>query len=259
MFTRKVLTTLVFALFAVASVASEAGAQTVTTFVAGLKNPGKIIYAENYDVFFVSEAGLPMTTNTGRISIVGNDGTVSTLIDRLPSGPAAPNNDPSGPSAMWLDGDTLYIAISAGNAVLNGPAPGSEIPNPNPASPIFSSVLELRLPPQRSLGRVAYQIEPADHARLAGGETLDLGSGNSPVTLRMTANFPDYTPNFRPGRSKQRAFFKSVRLSRRGKQALCGGRVAKSYSDNRSGERTNECLSHIRVACESAALRTAGY
>jgi len=198
MFTRKFLTTLVFVLFTLVSAASEAGAQTATTFVTGLQRPGKIIYDQHYDVFFVSESGPPMTTNTGRISIVGNDGTVSTLIDGLPSGPAAPNNDASGPSAMWLDGNLLYIAIGVGNATLNGPAPGSEIPNPNSASPIFSSVLELRLPARLRLSRLPYQIEPADHTRLASGATLNLGSGNLRAALRMVANLPDFTPNFRP-------------------------------------------------------------
>lgn len=198
MFTKKFLTTLVFLLFAFALVASEAAAQTATTFVTGLKAPTKIIYDQYYGVFFVSEAGAPMTTNTGRISIVSDDGTVATLIDGLPSGPAPPSNDPSGPSALWLDGDALYIAIGNGNATLAGPAAGSEIPNPNSASPIFSSVLELRLPARRRLGRFPYQIEPADHTQLAGGATLNLGSGNSRATLRLVANFPDYTPNFRP-------------------------------------------------------------
>ena len=198
MFTRKHLTTLFFVLVALVFAASETGAQTATTFVTGLKNPVKIIYAQDYGVFFVSEAGSAMTTNTGRISIVSNDGTVGTLIDGLPSAPAPPSNDPSGPSAMWLDGDTLYIAIGGGNATLAGPAPGSEVPNPNPASPIFSSVLELRLPPRLRFGRTEYQIEPADHTRLANGATLNLGYGNFRAMLRLVENLPDYTPNFRP-------------------------------------------------------------
>jgi hypothetical protein len=198
MFPRKFLTTLVFVLLALVSVASEAKAQTATTFVTGLKSPVKIIYSQRYGVFFVSEAGMPTTVNTGRISVVGNDGSVSTLIDGLPSGPAAPNNDPSGPSAMWLDGNSLYIAIGAGNTVLSGPAPGSEIPNPNVASPIFSSIIEMKLPGRGRLGIASYQIQPADHARLATGETLNLGFGAFRSSLRLAANFPDYTPNPRP-------------------------------------------------------------
>jgi len=199
MFTIKSLVNLVFLSFALLFIAAETKAQTATTFVTGLKNPVKIIYSPRYGVFFVAEAGTPMTTNTGRISIVGNDGSVSTLLDGLPSGPAAPNNDASGPSAMWLDGNTLYIAVGSGNSVLNGPAPGSEIPNPNVALPIFSSVLEMKLPAKGRLGTVSYQIQPADHTQLATGETLNLGIGAFRASLKLTVNFPDYTPNPRPG------------------------------------------------------------
>ncbi|MBA3633784.1 MAG: ScyD/ScyE family protein [Acidobacteria bacterium] len=205
MFTKKNLATIIFALFAFVSVVSETKAQTATTFVTGLRNPTKIIYAQRYGVFFVSEAGPPMTTNNGRISIVRNDGSVSTLIDGLPSGPSAPNGDPSGPSAMWLDGNSLYIAIGVGNATLNGPAPGSEIPNPNSASPLFSSILQLDLPTDPSglvfpVGLIfpSYQIQPADQIRLANGETLTLGVRRNRATLRMVANFPDFTPAPRP-------------------------------------------------------------
>ncbi len=198
MFTRKILTTLVFVLFALVSGVPETGAQTATTFVTGLRNPSKIIYAQRYGVFFVSESGPPMTTNTGRISIISTAGAAATLLDGLPSGPAPPNNDAAGPSAMWLDGNTLYIAISTGNATLAGPAPGSEIPNPNPASPLFSSILELQLPSSGRLTRFSYQLQPGDQTRLASGETLTVGSGVNRSTLRMAANFPDFTPSFRP-------------------------------------------------------------
>ncbi len=198
MFTRKLTTTLVFLLFALVSGTLESGAQTANTFVTNLRNPSKIIYAARYGVFFVSEAGPPMTMNTGRISIVSTAGATATLLDGLPSGPAAPNNDASGPSAMWFDGNTLYIAVGNGNATLAGTAPGSEIPNPNPASPLFSSILELRLPPSGRLLRLSYQIQTADHVRLANGETLILGSGISRAALRVAANFPDFTPSFRP-------------------------------------------------------------
>lgn len=203
MFAKRISITIVFILTAFVFVASETQAQTASTFVTGLQSPSKIIYAPRYGVYFVSEAGPPMTTNSGRISIVTNGGTVSTLIDGLPSGPAAPNNDLAGPSAMWLDGSSLYIAISSGNATINGPAPGSEIPNPNPASPIFSSILELRLPTTNqlgfnNLGLISYHIQPADHTRLANGETVNLGFRAYIATLHLVTNFPDYTPNPRP-------------------------------------------------------------
>lgn len=198
MFVKKSLIIIVFAILAFG--ASKIGAQTATVFVTGLQRPTKIIYSERYGVFFVSEAGPPMTVNMGRISIVDEKGGVSTLIDGLPSGPAPPNLDLIGPTAMWLEGDSLYIAIGSGNQTINGPAPGSELPNPNPASPIFSSVLELRLSSRfRRLGRFSYQIQPADHTRLANGEIITLGFLNQPrATLRLSGNFPDFTPNPRP-------------------------------------------------------------
>lgn len=198
MFTKKSFINFIFAFIALTIVASNSAAQTSTVFVTNLRNPTKIIYSARYGVFFVSEAGTPMTTNTGRISIVSNNGSVETLIEGLPSAQAPPNNDTSGPTAMWLDGNSLYIAVGTGNGTIAGPAAGSELPNPNPASPIFSSVLELRLPAKGRLGTVSYQIQTADHTRLANGETVSLGSGLFRASLRLTANFPDYTPNFRP-------------------------------------------------------------
>jgi hypothetical protein len=148
MFTKKLLTIIFFALFALLSIISETKAQTAATFVTGLNAPTKIIYAHRRGYFLVSEGGNAQP-NSGRISIVTNDGFRFTLIDGLPSGLAPPNNEPIGPSAMWLDGNTLYIAIGGGNEVLAGPAPGTEIPNPNPNSPLFSSVLKLNLPVNR--------------------------------------------------------------------------------------------------------------
>ncbi len=192
------LATIVFALFVLVSVVAETGAQTATTFVTGLRNPVKIIYAQRGGYFLVSEAGSAGMTNNGRVSIVTNQGAVSTLLDGLPSGPAAPNNDPSGPAALWFDGNSLYIAIGNGNATLAGPSPGSEIPNPNPASPIFSSILELRMPAFNQFERIPYEIQPADHVRLANGETIFFGFGRFRGSLRVVANFPDFTPNFRP-------------------------------------------------------------
>jgi hypothetical protein len=197
MFTKKILAILVFAFL---FVVSETGAQTSSTFISDLKAPVKIIYAARQGYFLVSEAGIPTVPNSGRISIVTSDGSRLTLLDNLPSGPSTPEGGPSGPSALWLDGNTLYIAIGAGNAVLNGPAPGTEIPNPNPNSPLFSSVLELRLPLPSGflLNRLDYQLQPGDHARLANGETITLGFFRQRAALRLLANFPDFTPNPRP-------------------------------------------------------------
>lgn len=149
----------------------------------------------------MSEAGDALVSNSGRVSLVTNAGARFTLLGGLPSGPAAPNGDPSGPSALWLNGNTLHIVIGAGNAVLNGPFPGTEVPNPHPNSPLFSSVLEFQF---HSIGaefeNLDYQLLPADHSRLAHGETIRFdGKGRLNATLRLVANFPDFTSEPRPG------------------------------------------------------------
>jgi hypothetical protein len=175
-------------------------AQTSSVLVTGMKRPVKIIYAQKQGFFLVSENGDAQTPNSGRISIITNEGGRFTLIDGLPSGITPPNLDNSGPSALVIQGDRLYIAIGNGNATLNGPAQGSEIPNPNPNSPIFSCVLEFRFPPIGfRLGRTEYQLAPGDHARLANGETILLGDLGAPkAQLRLVADFPNFTPAPRP-------------------------------------------------------------
>ena len=186
---------------------SNAQAQTSSVFTAGLKFPQKIIYAPQRGYFLVSEAGIASIPNNGRISIVTTAGARFTLLDGLPSGPATPGGDPSGPSALWIEGNKLYIAIGSGNEVINGPAPGSEIPNPNPNSPLFSSILEYTFPAFdfRLKRDRADVLTREDHFRLANGETIVLGRTGlldsnflPPPTLRLVANFPDFTPSFRP-------------------------------------------------------------
>jgi hypothetical protein len=197
---KKLLLTLMAAILIAAFAGAPVEAQTSSVFMSGMKRPVKIIYAQKQGYFLVSENGDVQTPNSGRISIVTNEGGRFTLLDGLPSGPTPPNLDNSGPSALVIEGNKLYIAIGNGNATLNGPAQGSEIPNPNPNSPLFSSVLEFRFPALGfRLGRTEYQLEPGDHARLANGETILLGAVGTPkAQLRLVANFPDFTPAPRP-------------------------------------------------------------
>ena len=80
-------------------------------------------------------------------------------------------------AALLIQGDKLYIAIGTGNETINGPAQGSEIPNPNPNSPIFSSVLEFRFPSVGFRpGRNEYLLTSNDQAKLATGATITLGN-----------------------------------------------------------------------------------
>ncbi len=192
------LTTTAFLIAAFSNLLVQA--QTSSVFATGMKRPVKIICWQNQGYFLVSENGDAQTPNSGRISIVTNSGQRFTLIDGLPSGITPPNLDNSGPSAMVVQGDKLYIAIGNGNATLNGPAQGSEIPNPNPNSPIFSSVLEFRFPALGfRLGRHEYPLASGDHTRLANGETVLLGNLGAPKALmRLVADFPNFTPAPRP-------------------------------------------------------------
>ena len=73
----------------------------------------------------------------GRVSVIDRKtGARRTLIGGLPSAinqsPAGP--EPTGPSGLALRGRTLYVLIGQGDVVVPGPAPGSEVPNPNPPS-----------------------------------------------------------------------------------------------------------------------------
>lgn len=207
MSTKRILLLTIAVFFIAAFSNARLQAQTSSVVVTGLKVPSKIIYAPQQGYFLVSESGTAAVPNSGRISIVTNDGERFTLIDGLPSGLAPPNNEPAGPSAMWIQGNKLYIAIGSGNAVIAGPAPGSEIPNPNPNSPIFSSVLEYNFPLSgvRFYSTEHSTLTMADHTRLANGETVIFGSvgvisasGDSRARIRLIANFPDFTPAPRP-------------------------------------------------------------
>ncbi|HET9529640.1 MAG TPA: ScyD/ScyE family protein, partial [Blastocatellia bacterium] len=173
-------------------------AQTATTtvFASGLRSPSKIIITPGGNLL-VAEAG--NGPNTGRISIVGPDGSVRTLIDGLPSGFAPPNNEPSGPSGLALRGRILYVTIGAGDATLNGPVPGTEMPNPDPSSPFLSSVLSIRLSPQVEQTTQGFTLTFADQLTLQtrGFLKLEDAAGND-LRLEVIANFRNFTYEPRP-------------------------------------------------------------
>lgn len=201
MFRNKLSAITVFALTMISMCAfTKVKAQTTETFATGLQSPVKIIKAPRFDGFLVAESGIPTMPNSGRISILTKDGKRFTLINGLPSGAAPPNNEPSGPSALWINRGKLYIAIGNGDSTLAGPAPGTEIPNLNPSSPIFSSILELSLPSGKfPLDNFNYQLTDFQQSRLANGKTVVLGGPDRlQVRLRLVTDFPDFTPEPRP-------------------------------------------------------------
>ena len=138
---------------------STVEAQTpLKVVIGGLKAPGKMLALET-GAILVSESGTGV--HDSRVTAFDTDGNRLTLIEGLPSGLAFPNNDPSGASGLALRNHTLYIAISAGDSGIAGPVQGSEIPNPNKSSPIFSSVLALEFDRNLSGVTAPFRVTPA--------------------------------------------------------------------------------------------------
>jgi hypothetical protein len=178
-------------------VSATTEAQPLPRVVAsGLMAPSKLL-ALPHGPILVAESG--NGPNTGRVSMVDSSGGRTTLIDGLPAGLSAPNNDPAGVSGLAFKNRTLFLSISAGDSVMVGPAPGSELPNPRSSSPIFSSVLALEF--DRSLNAVGggFLVVPADHAILASGKSITMKNplGQS-ATLRLVIDIPDHVPLPRP-------------------------------------------------------------
>jgi hypothetical protein len=118
-------------------------AQTTTVLTTGLEGPYKLTFTASGNLL-VSEAGLK--DNTGRVSLVTRAGARRSVIEGLPSGKSNPNLTQIGPTGLALRGNTLYIAIAEGDALRNGPTPGSLVLNPaGVSSPIFSCALRVRL------------------------------------------------------------------------------------------------------------------
>jgi len=186
------LTSVTFSLAVALSTVFLSGAQAsaqcpVTQLTSGLQLPLGITQS-NQDNLLVSESGTRVP-NTGRISIVDLNGNRRTLLDGLPSG-ISDVGDPSGPDGLYVRGRTLYIAIGVGDAMLAG-----SIPNPNPSSPLFSSILAVHfsasIEKETSQG---FTLTPEARQALANGQKVTLSNdGNEQVTVELVANFPDYT------------------------------------------------------------------
>ena len=182
--------------FALTSVnaTAQSGTATTSVFATGLRAPTKIIISPKGNLL-VAEAG--NGPNTGRISIVDQTtGNRRTLVDGLPSGFAPPEGDPSGPSGLEMRGRTLFVVIASGDETLNGPVPGTEIPNPNPSSPFLSSVLSIRLSPLAEDTTQGFAITAADQTALLtrGFMRLADGAGNE-LTVEVLTNFRNFVPD----------------------------------------------------------------
>lgn len=178
------------AAIALALVPINAAAQTTcaaTPVASGLARPIGLVQS-NQGNLLVSESGTS-TPNTGRISIVDVAGHRNTFIDGLPSG-ISDVGDPSGPSGLYLRGRTLYLVIGSGDTVFAG-----AIPNPNPSSPLFSSVLAIHF--SAGVEKKAlhgFMLTAEDTQAIAGGSRVTLTNiDGQQITIELLVNFPDYT------------------------------------------------------------------
>ncbi len=186
---------------------AEARAQCpVTVVTSGLQIPLGITQS-NQGNLIVSETGT-LFPNTGRISIVDLNGNRRTLLDGLPSG-INDVNEPSGPAGLFMRGRTLYVAIGVGDVGRAGPLPGTTVPNPNPpSSPIFSSVLAIHFSATVEKTTSGFALTLANQQALASGEKVALSNGGGDaITIKLVANFPDFTLNPLP------FFADNIRLS----------------------------------------------
>src|SRR5437764_12433193 len=191
---------LCFALIDFATVATGNAQCPAPVFASGLRAPTKVILSQKNNLL-VAEQGTAVP-NTGRISIIDpQSAAVRTLVDGLPSALNLLGEQPapSGPSGLAMRGRTLYVTIGSGNSTLPGPVPGSEIPNPNPSSSLFSSVLEVHFSAEIEKVTSGFTLNAADRAALATGQTITFRAGpGGPVTIRLVTNFPDYVAAPRP-------------------------------------------------------------
>jgi hypothetical protein len=95
-----------------------------------------------------------------------------------------------------MRGRTLYVAIGVGDTILPVGQTPFRIANPNPASPLFSSILAIHFSAATERTTLGFSMTTNDHNALANGDTLSLTNGaGETVTIDLVANFPDYVPN----------------------------------------------------------------
>jgi len=159
--------------------------------IAGnLLRPSKIIQTPLGNLL-VAEVGT-VEKNSSRVSIIDTDGQRHTLLDGLPAAINAVNT-PTGASGLCLQGRTLFVVIGEGDVTLPGGFPRTEIPNPTPASPIFSSVLAVHFSAAAELNTTGIALSLDDHYALFDGQQLIRfdASGNR-ITVELVVDFPDY-------------------------------------------------------------------
>ena len=154
--------------------------------VTGLREPLGIAQS-NQDNLIVSETGTLGVLHSGRISIVSPEGGRRTLLDGLPSA-TADNGEPSGPAGVFMRGRTLYVVIGLGNTLLPG-----GLPNPNPSSPLFSSLLAIQFNANIEKTTTGFTLTAANRLALANNGAVTLSNASGRIKIQLVANFPDST------------------------------------------------------------------
>lgn len=177
-------------------VATAVHGQVVQEHIAGLRAPAKLLALPGGELL-VAEGGTA-ASNTGRISLVDRDARRFTVIDGLPSALFL-GRDIGGPSGLLLGERRLYVAIGAGDTTIAGAGQGSEIPNPSPSSPLFSSVLLLEFPDGPGPFSLGFTLPLAAQATLAADQAVYLyNASGEAVRVSRLLDFPSYTAEPRP-------------------------------------------------------------
>lgn len=165
--------------------ATLALAQAPRVVITGLQGPQKLIATPGGN-FLVTETN--REKNAGRISFVTRTGTRRSLFEGMPSGTEVTGGG-SGPTAMLLRGNLLYIAIGGGDAERRGTPPTTSMHNPEGvSSPLFSSILQAELSlPVDTIGGT-FTLTPDLQNRIATGDpvTVSDGAGGSAKIMLLT-------------------------------------------------------------------------
>jgi len=175
--------------------AASAGAQP-TVVVTGLPTPQKMIATAAGNLLVTGASPEP---NMGHVFFVTPSGAQRELIAGLPSGidRGTPAQIPYGPTAMALDGQTLFVAISVGDSIAPPESPAGSSYNPaGVSSPIFCSILEFRFSSAIDSIAGTFQLTPELQTALSDGAEVDLDDGlGASASVRVLVDLPDFIPH----------------------------------------------------------------
>jgi len=176
-------------------VAVSADAQP-TVVVTGLPTPQKMIATASGNLLVSGSSPEP---NTGQVLFVTPSGAQRELIAGLPSGidRGTPAQIPYGPTAMALDGQTLFLAISVGDSIAPPESPAGSRYNPaGVSSPIFCSILEFRFSSAIDSIAGTFQLTPELQVSLSDGAEVALDDGlGTTASVRVLVDLPDFVPH----------------------------------------------------------------